>query len=487
MALRVNRPLARKILVLVAGFLAIWAIVGFLALPAFLRGVLERKIGEALHRPASLRKLAINPFKLSATLEGLEVKEKGGAGRFFSFERLALNLKAISLFQWAPVASEVTLTKPSIVLVRNQDGTYNVQDLLDEAARPPAKDSKPFRFSLNNIEVDGGSLDFDDRPMKTRHEIRDVRLGVPFLSNIPSKVEIRTRPSFEAKVNGAPFALHGQTKPFANSHETAVDINLTDVDLPHYLAYASGKVNSRLTSGRLDTKLSLSFLQPPGATPRLVLSGTLSLRKLASVFGDKPAANTERVDVALGSLDVFGRKVRADSVKVVAPELWIRRDPASGHPILEAFLAPARREPGKPGVPAEKAPPPRAFEVEVAEVGLERGTVHVEDDSFGRPLRSELRDLAVSVKGFSTAAGKKASIELSAKTDAGESLRNSGTASIEPLVLDGEFTMDGAPLKRYAPIYENAVRFDAVDGVLDFKTKYRFEEGEKGNTTLTGL
>src|SRR5262249_45563784 len=70
---------------------------------------------------------------------------------------------------------------------------------------------------------------------------------------------------------------------------------------------------------------------------------------------------------------------------------------------------------------------------------------------------------------------------------AGESLRNSGTASIEPLVLDGEFTMDGAPLKRYAPIYENAVRFDAVDGVLDFKTKYRFEEGEKGNTTLTGL
>src|SRR5262249_57546502 len=120
------------------------------------------------------------------------------------------------LFQWAPVASEVTLTKPSIVLVRNQDGTYNVQDLLDEAAKPPAKDSKPLRFSLNNIEVDGGSLDFDDRPMKTRHEIRDVRLGVPFLSNIPSKVEIRTRPRFAPKVNPPPFPLPSLTNPFPN-------------------------------------------------------------------------------------------------------------------------------------------------------------------------------------------------------------------------------------------------------------------------------
>ena len=266
-ALRLNRPLARKVLILIAGFLAIWAIVGFLALPAFLRGVLERKLSESLHRPVTLRKLAINPFTLSATLEGLEVKERGGAGRFFSFERLVVNLEAVSLFRWAPVASEILLTKPSIALVRKADGTYNIQDLLDEAAKPRPKDAKPLRFSLNNIQVEDGRVDFDDQPMKTTHEIRGVRLGIPFLSNIPSKVEIRTQPVFEAKINGAPFALRGQTKPFSTSHETAVDINLTDLDLPHYLAYASGMVNSRLTSGRLDTKLSLSFQQPPGDMP----------------------------------------------------------------------------------------------------------------------------------------------------------------------------------------------------------------------------
>jgi hypothetical protein len=173
-------------------------------------------------------------------------------------------------------------------------------------------------------------------------------------------------------------------------------------------------------------------------------------------------------------------------LKAVAPEIWVRRAPARGHPILEAFLAPARRAPGKPETAPPKAPPARPFLVEVAEIGVEGGTVHYEDDSFGRPLRSEVRDLAVSVKGLSTAPGKAASVELSAKTEAGESLKNTGTVSIEPAVVEGEFSLPEAPETLRAGLRERrAVR--RPGGVLDLNTKYRFEAGEKGNTTLTAL
>ena len=209
--LRVNRPLVRKVLILVAGFFAIWAIVGFLVLPGILRGVAERKLSESLHRPVTLRRLALNPFTLSATLEGLDVKERGGAGPFLSFERLFVNIEAVSLLRAGPVVRAVRLTKPSITLVRNADGTYNVQDLIDEASKPKPPSEKALRFSFNNIEVEGGSLDFDDRPDNTRHSIRDIAIGIPFLSNIPSKVEITTQPVFHAKVNGSPFDLRGTT------------------------------------------------------------------------------------------------------------------------------------------------------------------------------------------------------------------------------------------------------------------------------------
>src|SRR5216683_2201709 len=144
----IHRPRTRRLLGVVAGLLALWTIGGFLVLPRVLRGVVERKLAESLHRPVTLRGLSLNPFALSATLRGLEVREKGGAGPFLSLERAYVNLEAISLFRRAPVLREITVTKPSIHLVRNQNGTYNFQDLLDEASRGKPS-TKPARFSLN--------------------------------------------------------------------------------------------------------------------------------------------------------------------------------------------------------------------------------------------------------------------------------------------------------------------------------------------------
>jgi len=102
---------------------------------------------------------------------------------------------------------------------------------------------------VNNIEVFDGSVDFDDRPKQTKHTIHGLRIGIPFLSNIPSKVEITTQPVFEAKVNGSPFALHGETKPFSETRETTLDLVFDDVDLPHYLAYVPSETPAKLTSG----------------------------------------------------------------------------------------------------------------------------------------------------------------------------------------------------------------------------------------------
>ena len=196
------------------------------------------------------------------TLKGLDVKDRDGTSPFLSFESLYVNAEALSVFRGGPVLRAITLVRPAVSLVRNLDGTYSVQDLIEEFSKPgpKPKDGGPLRFSLNNIRVEGGRVDFDDRPKKTKHEVRDVRIGIPFLSNIPSKVEITTEPVLEAKVNGAPFALHGRTKPFSETRETTLDVDLTDVDLPYYLAYVPRVVQATLTSARLDAKLVFTFV-----------------------------------------------------------------------------------------------------------------------------------------------------------------------------------------------------------------------------------
>ena len=313
---RFRRPRVRKAAIAAGALLALWAFTGFFILPAVLRPVVERSVARALHRKATLREMSINPFALSVTLKALDVKDRDGTSPFLSFESLYVNAEASSILHGGPVLSAITLVKPSVSLARNVDGTYSVQDLIEEFSKPAPKDEKPLRFSLNNIRLEGGRIDFDDLPKKTRHTVRDLVVGIPFLSNIPSRVEITTLPVFEANVNGSPFALRGKTKPFSETRETTLDLDLKDVDLPYYLAYAPSDVPSKLLSARLDLKLVLAFTQPARGRPALVLSATAALRKVAVELQGRPLLFSD-VTVSLkdfamvpgkpAALDVFAK------------------------------------------------------------------------------------------------------------------------------------------------------------------------------------
>ncbi len=47
------------------------------------------------------------------------------------------------------------------------------------------------------------------------HTVRNLYLGIPFLSNLPDETEVFVQPALRALVNGTPVALGGRTKPFA--------------------------------------------------------------------------------------------------------------------------------------------------------------------------------------------------------------------------------------------------------------------------------
>ena len=101
----------------------------------------------------------------------------------------------------------VRVVRPRVALTRNADGTYNIQDVIDRImAAPPGP---PPRFSVNNIEIDGGAMYFDDKPHKRVHEVTGIGMGIPFLSSLPYAAEIRVTPRLAAVVNGSAFALSG--------------------------------------------------------------------------------------------------------------------------------------------------------------------------------------------------------------------------------------------------------------------------------------
>ena len=216
-----RHPRTRKIAIWVIAIFALFCLLA-LATPPLLRNKIAAELSTTLHRPVSIEQIWFNPFTMALTVRGFLVKERDGSKTAVSFDELYANLEWQSLFRWGPVFKQFRLTKPYINLIRNEDRTYNFTDLIDEFTKGPPKDppAPTPRFAVNNIEVLDGKIDFDDRPEQTKHVVSAIKIGVPFISSIPSQVDITVKPELHALVNDAPLEIDGETKPFMDSRES---------------------------------------------------------------------------------------------------------------------------------------------------------------------------------------------------------------------------------------------------------------------------
>lgn len=225
-------PLARKVVIGALVALVLFTLIGFFVVPPVLKAILIKKLSENLHREVTIQEITSNPFILSVKVRGLSIKEREGPKRFLSFDELYVNLQGISLFKRGLIVSELRIDKPYVNIVRKEDNSYNFSDLIPAKGSKPEPESKPLRFSLNNVQILNGSVDFWDGPKKTQHTVKDMNIAIPFLSNLPYYIETYTQPKFEAKINNTPLLLRGMTKPFADSLETSFDVDIKNFDMP---------------------------------------------------------------------------------------------------------------------------------------------------------------------------------------------------------------------------------------------------------------
>ncbi len=467
----------RRILLWTVVCLAVFALLGFFAVPPILRSVLTKQLTAALHRDVIIREVRVNPFTLSATFRGLAVKEPKGPETFAAFEELYVNLEGASLFRWAVVVKEFRLTKPFIRVVRRLDESYNFSDLLPGREPQPgaAAQSKPQRFSINNIQIVDGGADFQDEAVQKTHTVRELRVGIPFISNIPSQVETFVQPGLAVLVNGTRYALEGKTKPFADSQETTLDINIAGLDLPYYFAYVPRDLlNFTLLSGRLEAKLAVIFVrrQPEGQT--LTIKGDIGLRDLAvDDTRGSPVIRIPQLGVGVASIEPLVRKVHLASVSLQSPALTVRRE-KTGTTNLETLLpkqAPSQPPPGK-----APEPPGGDLVLDVDEISIAGAKVLFSDLFTRMPFKTTLDPVDVKVLQVSNRPEAKGTYSLTMKTEAKEDIALEGSLSLTPLLVDGKVEAKSIPLKKYAPYYYELVRFDLESGKLDVSSSYRYAQ-----------
>ncbi|MCJ7600033.1 MAG: DUF748 domain-containing protein, partial [Desulfobulbaceae bacterium] len=181
--------------------LLFYTIFGFWILPAVIRSQLEKKLSQTLHRQTTVREVKINPYTLEAAVNGFNIRDPDGKEPFVSFDSLQVNLQAASLFKRAIIVRSFSLTNPYCKIIFNKDQSFNFSDLSSGDGGAEKKEEKaPLMFSINNIDLSGGKIDFEDKVKDVKHQITDLHIALPFLSDLPYEVEIFTKPAFAAVI-----------------------------------------------------------------------------------------------------------------------------------------------------------------------------------------------------------------------------------------------------------------------------------------------
>ena len=91
------------------------------------------------------------------------------------------------------------------------------------------------------------------------------------------------------------------------------------------------------------------------------------------------------------------------------------------------------------------------------------------------PFERTIGPLEMTLLDFRTDSGNKNLYAFSGITDGGERFSWKGFFSLDPLRSEGEFSLDGVSLTKYAPLYQDLVRFEIKDGVINLHSTYRYE------------
>ncbi len=270
----------------VAALFTLFGLLGYFWLPGYAKNQLETLLSETLDRPVTVQAIEVQPYTLEVTVRGFHVGEKANGTNtdetFISFDQLYLDLSIESVTRLAPVVSAITLDSPTVHIAREDENQFNFTDLIEKFSQPDEapEDDKKALFSVSNILIKNGRFEFVDHFKQSHQEISEINLGIPFIANFDKVKANWVEPHFNAKINGAPFVLDAQMRPFTNNREATLALKLTDIDLTNLHEYAPIPIGVRLLSGYFDSDLQLTFSQVGEESPAINLTGSTAIRQV---------------------------------------------------------------------------------------------------------------------------------------------------------------------------------------------------------------
>ncbi|MEA3544156.1 MAG: DUF748 domain-containing protein, partial [Thermodesulfobacteriota bacterium] len=439
-------------------------------------------------RTLTIEKAFFNPFTLTVEISGTKLTEQNSDRIFVACKRLMLSGSIKSIIKQAVILDRIELDNPFINIELLDKQEFNFSDFTQMGSDKPdpitTESKQPLHFSLNNIILTGGSVDFTDQTSakKSQHQIRELILRIPFIGNIPYLTDDYVEPLLYLLLNGSEIRVKGQLKPFHDSLETDLYLSLANIDLAHYAFHSPISLPIEIKQGMLDGEIDLAYQVSEAEKPRLMLGGELALSDIdLRTLDGRELFSLSTLILDLNWADLFSRDFNLVSLDIYDPEFFVDRD-NSGRWNFQ-HIAPAKEptstvEEDKTGKDESAGSLPL---LTIEKLALIDGQVHYRDDFISGGFSEEIRMINLELNNLSTHRGQKTAITLKLQTDREFVTSISGNLGINPTTASIDFNSFNFPLKPYSPYLERLLTA-APEGVLSLAGQIIYSED--GNLQL---
>ncbi len=349
----------RRLLWALGSLLLLWAL-AWLAVPPLVKWQVEQRLSDLTGRKVSVGEVSFNPWSLQLSLSELAVAAAEGATSRepqFTLARLHIDADARSLWRMAPVVESLQIEAPRLRVARTGDGRYDIDDILQRLApRPGDPPGATPRFALYNLELRNGEAVFDDTPVQRQHRLGALALTLPFLSNLPSQVDIKVEPRLAFMLDGAAFDSGAQAVPFARSRSGTLTLRVAALDLEPYLGYLPEALPVRMQRGRIGADLALDFAAPENGEASISVRGRIGASELAvAERSGAPLLAIGQATLGLSDVRPLARTVGLGELRIDGLELHLARD-AKGALSIERLLPGATQPAAEPPTSPATAP-----------------------------------------------------------------------------------------------------------------------------------
>lgn len=453
-----KRSKTRRWLLITGILVAVYTIAGFFLAPAILRGQLEKRAAEALGRPVSIERVRVNPFAISAAIEGLRVGDHDG-GELASWRRAYANFDPLSsLFTLSWRFGEISLVGPRQRLVVQRDGRLNIADLLEGRPRPPAPGrARPAGMPavrIGRLQVEDWVFAFSDISRRTAFQsaFGPMTFTLTGFSTAPEA--------------SSPYALAGKTdtgEAFGWSGSISVAplgsrgrIEFRDVSVPKHNPFLEHLHGAQIRSGRMSLKTDYE-VQLAGLTVLKLANAMVELSDLAlGREGEtEPAVALRALTVSMPAADLIARTAEVARVGIEGLALRAARR-ADGSVDLVTLLAPPGPDAGSGPVPGgrgtvDAGPAPS---IRVAEVALSDARIALTDHTNLRPAGLILDQIAVTLTNAGTDLDREIGLDGRLRWAGDGSVALRGTVRLLPFAAALEVQGDALDLQSLDPFLE---------------------------------